>query len=194
MTLTGLALPAVKVVPEIVPSVMVRLPDPTSLAEAAMVGLAKVWPCASDVTSNVALPLPGAVPALTVATALLAICGVGASVPPTISECSDVASVDVRFIRFDASEICVVSLEFWLLYWLTWPENCATDNWSASDVALMSPLTPSDVNSASVALFVSVFELVVLELVVLELELVPLDELLEEIVVISIRTVDCSAG
>ena len=111
----GLLLPAVNVDPEIVPKVMVRLPDPTSVALDEMVGLASVCACASVSTSSVAVPLPVVVPALTVAIEVLAITGVAASWPLLISVSSELDSDDIMFISVDESEICVVSVEVCVL-------------------------------------------------------------------------------
>lgn len=186
-TVTALWLPAVKVDPEIVPSWMVRLPEPTSVVEDEIDGLAIVCPWASVSTSRVEVPLPVVVPALTVATALLAISGVEARLPVVIIVSSELASVDIRFISEDESEISVVSVEFVEFSVSTWPEYSAVDSSSASPDALISPVTPSAVNSASVALPVVVVDVLVVDAV----ELV--DELVEETVVIPQRTTDHAA-
>jgi len=200
LTVIALALPAVKVDPEIVPSVIVRLPDPTSVADDEIVGLAIVCPCASVSTSSVEVPLPWTVPALTVATELLAIWGVEDRLPALIIDASELDSVDIMFISDEESEISVVSVEFCEFSESTWPAYCACDSSSANPVALMSPLTPSDVSSASVALPVAVVD-VPLDDVVPDVELVPdvalvvpVDELVEETVVIPERTADRVAG
>jgi hypothetical protein len=191
----ALWLPAVKVDPETVPSWIVRLPEPTSVAEDAIVGLAMVCPWASVSTSRVEVPLPEAVPALTVATALLAICGVDARLPVVIIVSSELASVDIRFISEDESEIWVASVDVCVLSVSTWPEYSAADSSSARLLALMSPLTPSAVSSASVALPVEVVDVLAVDDVALVVELVvPVDELVEETVVIPERTTDRVAG
>ena len=112
VTVTGLRVAsAAKLEPCTLPKLIVRLPDPKSVVEAALTGLAMVWPWASAETSSVLVPLPVTVPALTVATWLLAICGAAASVPLVISESSELASDEVMFISVEASEICDVIAE-----------------------------------------------------------------------------------
>jgi hypothetical protein len=192
LTVTALWLPGVKVDPETVPSWIVRLPEPTSVADDAIVGLAMVCPWASVSTSRVEVPLPEVVPALTVATALLAICGVEARLPVVIIVSSELASVDIRFISEDESEIWVASVDVRLLSVSTWPEYSAVDSSSARLLALMSPLAPSAVSSASVALPVEVVDVLVVDAVALVVE--PVDELVEETVVIPERTTDRVAG
>ena len=142
---------AVKAPAAMEPKRKVSVPDPTVAVAGLTVGVVRVWPLASWVTSSDSVPLPVTLPLVTVATVLLAITGVTARSPVRTRSPIEVASEPIMFLSVLAADILVVSLSFLALNWSSRDANCAVESCSARLAELIPLPAPSVLSNCAVA-------------------------------------------